>query len=66
MKIHPYCTEKQLNFSFPSALLNLFWGNAGHQLKAKDSKGIGIKNQIVGLLKDISCREFFFELAMLF
>ena len=41
-------------------------GKIEENLKARNSKGIGIKNQIMGLLKEISFGEFFFEMAMLF
>ena len=41
-------------------------GKIEENLKARNSKGIGIKNQIMGLLKEISVGQFFFEMAMLF
>ena len=41
-------------------------GRIEENLKLRNSKGIGIKNQIIGLLREISFGEFFFEMAMLF
>ena len=41
-------------------------GRIEENLKLRNSKGIGIKNQIMGLLREISFGEFFFEMAMCF
>ena len=41
-------------------------GKIDENLKSRNAKGVGIKNQILGLIKEISFGEFIFETAMVF